>query len=218
MAAHLTTRVLPADDQGEMRAAPPPRWDGPMHHLTRTTLAGCAVILALGVAAGLPGLMAQRAAPPRAAPAAGPLPNHGGSGVDPGLTQRTGEWSVVCGRTGEPVIDFSPVDHGQGHHRMILTAHNCSEKPVTPGEPLVWFGGREGFTDYARLDPDRTDLTPRTLEPWASATAVLVWEPESGETGDVLSLHIPDLGEGELRDPTLGIGPTSRIWVSGWIG
>ncbi|WP_232548307.1 DUF4232 domain-containing protein [Propioniciclava soli] len=185
-----------------------------MHHLTRTTLSGCAVILALGAAIGLSGLnrpTPEPLLPPASAPEAAR-----GSGVDIAMTQRRDEWSPVCATTGEPLIDFSPVDHGQGVHRMTLTADNCSDQPVTLTEPAMWFGGREGLTDPLRLDAGRTELTPLTLEPQASATAVLTWESAPGEVGTVLSIRLPDVGEGELQDD-LALGPTSRVWLSGWL-
>ncbi len=189
---------------------------GPVHYLTRTSVAGATVILAVGAAIGL----AQLGRPTPPTPAASSVTStrtDQGSGLDPTQTQRKGEWSVTCGTTGEPLLDFSPVDRGQGQNQLILTAHNCSEQPVTLTTPVVWFGGREGMTDFARLDPDRTSVTELTLAPWESAKAVVTWEPAPGEEGSVLSVRLPGIGEGQLTDDSLAIGPTSRLWLSGWL-
>lgn len=188
-----------------------------VHHLTRSTLAGATVILAVGGAVGLANL--GRSTPPAPAASTGVgVRTDRGSGLDPTQTQRKGEWSAICGKTGEPLLDFSPVDRGQGQHQLILTAHNCSEQPVTLTTPVVWFGGREGMTDFARLDPDRTSVSELTLDPWESAKAVVTWEPSPGEEGSVLSVRLPGVGEGQLEDDSLAIGPTSRLWLSGWLG
>lgn len=124
--------------------------------------------------------------------------------------------------TQNPLVDFSPVDLGNGRHRILITVHNCSADPVTLDEqPFVWFGGREMMAEYLRPDPERTDLRPITLEPRDSAQAVLTWEsfgaPAEDQQGGTLSIRVPGIGEGQLEDPDLtSLTPTSRAWLSGW--
>lgn len=142
---------------------------------------------------------------------------------DPALTQRRGEWSPLCATTQNPLVDFSPVDRGNGRHRVLVTVHNCSSEPVPLDEaPVVWFGGREMMAEYLRPDPERTDLRPIALAPRESAQAVLTWEsfgaPDpQGVQGGALSVRMPGIGEGELKDPDLAdLTPASRAWLSGW--
>lgn len=189
-----------------------------MHHLTRSTLAAGTLILAFGAAFAMQ---------PRTPAASVPVGSASSSSArvsgapvnEPGLTQRKGEWSPICATTKQPLVDFSPVDRGNGHHRILVTVHNCSALPVDLAQPLVWLGGREGMTDYLRLDAERTHLTPLSLPAWQSAQAVLNWEDDGRvcATGcsDVLSLRVPGIGEGELRD-SLGLTLTTRAWLSGW--
>lgn len=189
-----------------------------MHHLTRSTLAACAVILSIGAAVGLANLAASNASNP--AEPVTPARQHDppALGIEPRLSQRAGEWSPICATTQEPLVDFSPVDYGTGRHRILLTVHNCSAQPVELTEPLMWFGGREGLSDYLRFDTDRTDLTPLTLPAWESAQLVLTWEADgvrATENSETLSVRVPGIGEGELTD-TLDLDLTSRAWVSGW--
>ena len=200
-----------------------------MHAVTRATLAACAVIGTVGIAGtGLAAVIGAFERPAAPAPAPVVQKPQAGTGLEPRLTQRKGEWSPLCATTQEPLIDFSPVDRGTLRHRILLTVHNCSREPVEIGEPLLWLGGREGHTDYLRLDAEQTQLTPTTLEPWTSATAVFTWEADGvavqqpDDTGlaplgrGVLSVRIPGIGEGELQDERLDIGFTTRAWLSGW--
>lgn len=170
-------------------------------HSTRTSV-GRTVILAVGAAIGLAQL--GRPPPTPAASSVTSTRTDQGSGLDPTQTQRKGEWSVTCGTTGEPLLDFSPVDRGRGQNQLILTAHNCSGQ-AGRATMVVWFGGREGMTDFAQLDPDRTSVTELTLAPWESAKAVVTWEPAPGEEGSVLSVRLPGIGEGQLTDDSLAI-------------
>lgn len=196
-----------------------------MHAVTRTTLAACAVIGTVGIAGtGIAAVIGALEPPVAPAQGSAPVAQQPGSGLEPRLTQRKNEWSPVCATTQEPLVDFSPVDRGTLRHRILLTVHNCSREAVEVGEPLLWLGGREGHTDYLRLDAEQTHLTSVTLEPWTSATAVFTWEsdgvavdPETGQrpAGDVLSIRVPGIGEGELHD-NLDIILTTRAWLSGW--
>lgn len=189
-----------------------------MHHLTRSTIAASTLILAIGAAVALAN--SPLPAPPAASvprevqPPAPRVPD------PPHLTQRSGEWSPICAATGEPLVDFSPVDLGSGRHRVLITAHNCSATPVELTEPVVWFGGREAMAEPFRPDRDRSEVTPLTLPAWESAALVLTWESGAIRTpedrGGVLSIRVPGVGEGELQDTALGIGHTSRGWLSGW--
>lgn len=198
-----------------------------VHHLTRSTLAAATLVVATGVAFAI---QPRTPAPQPAAPPA-PVQPVAAPGEaereDPALTQRRGEWSPLCPMTQNPLVDFSPVDRGNGRHRVLITVHNCSAEAVTLDEaPLLWFGGREMMTEYLRPDPDRTSLASITLEPRASAQMVLTWEsfgaaPANPDAVDaasgVVSVRMPKIGEGELRDPGLhDLTPTSRVWVSGW--
>lgn len=190
-----------------------------MHYLTRVTLQGCAVIVSIGLAVAL-----VRAASPRSTfVVASPEPSSSmvsePLGLDPTLTQRKGEWSPICAKDGEPLIDFAPVDRNTTLNRILLTVHNCSEKPVKLGEPMLWQGGKESMSEHLRLDPERTSLTALTLEPWESAQAVLSWEPTGYvDTQDpgILSVRWPGIGEGELQEQQLGLTSTSLVWLSGW--
>ncbi len=130
----------------------------------------------------------------------------------------------MCATTREPLVDFSPVDHGNGRHRILLTVHNCSAEQVTLDEaPVLWFGGREMMAEHLRPDPERTDLRSVTLAPRESAQAVLTWEAFDAPTdpdaprGGTLSVRMPKIGEGQLEDPALvDLTPTTRAWLSGW--
>lgn len=189
-----------------------------MHHLVRSTLAASALIVAVGVAFAIQPRPPEPTPPPAAPPAhaASPQPSASGTpAVKPALTQRRGEWSPMCAATGQPLIDFSSIDRGQGLHRILLTVHNCSDKPVELTEPVLWNGGREGYSDYLRLDAERTHLTPLTLPAWESAQAVFTWEGDGSGPLDKLSIRLPGIGAGELED-ALGLTSTTRAWLSGW--
>lgn len=194
---------------------------GVVHHLTRSTLAAGTLILAFGAAFAMqPRTPAASVPGGSASSSAGAAASGATTLNEPGLTQRKGEWSPICATTQQPLVDFSPVDRGNGHHRILVTVHNCSALPVDLTQPLVWLGGREGMTDYLRLDAERTHLTPLSLPAWQSAQGVLNWEDDGRAcTGqgcsDVLSLRVPGIGEGELRD-SLGLTLTTRAWLSGW--
>lgn len=182
-----------------------------VHHLTRSTFAAAALVVAVGFAFAIQ----PRPAPPETAPATTPAQ---ASGLEPRLTQRKGEWSPVCATTKEPLVDFSPVDRGTVRHRLLLTVHNCSAQPVELSEPRLWLGGREGLTPYLRLDAERTQLSPLTLAAWQSAQAVLTWEDDaqrSASGSDTLSVAVPGIGEGELND-ALDLAADTRVWLSGW--
>lgn len=178
-----------------------------MHAVTRVAIAACAVLLAAGAALAMSRAMVI-------VPAA-PVPRAAGASVDPALTQRKGEWSVVCPKTGNPLVDFSPVDRGQTLNRLVLTVHNCSTKPVKLTKPVVWLGGKESQTEHLLLDTKRTNLSTLTLQPYESAQAIFSWEPPMDAEGDVLSVDFPGIGQGEIREP-LALSLTTRAWISGW--
>lgn len=202
-----------------------------MNHLTRSTIAASTLVVAVGVA------FAIQPRGPEPHPAPQPVqdvapPAHPAVREDPALTQRRAEWSPLCASTQNPLVDFSPVDRGNGRHRILLTVHNCSAAPVTLDEaPVMWIGGREIMAEHVvRPDPERTDLRPITLAPRESAQTVVTWEsfgvpaepngpPGSPESvsGGTLSVRMPKIGEGQVQDPGLvDLTPTARTWLSGW--
>ena len=175
--------------------------------MSRITLATATLLVAAGAVyvmqpqPPLPASTPERqAAPPTATGA-------------PVLTQRKGEWSPTCQSSGQPLIDFSPVDRGANNNRVLLTVYNCSDESVELAAPKLWLGGREGMTDYLTLDAEDTHLTALSLPGRSSAQAVLSWQ--GGEDGGVLSVSLPGIGEGELHDD-LGLDFSSRVWLSGW--
>lgn len=205
-----------------------------VNHLTRSTIAASALVVAVGVAFAIqPRAPETLPVPAPVQPAVQP-PVQAAQPVvreDPALTQRRGEWSPLCASTQNPLVDFSPVDRGNGRHRVLLTVHNCSADPVTLDEPpVLWFGGREMMAEhFVRPDPERTELRPITLAPRESAQMVLTWESfgapanpngapgGSDVVGGVLSVRMPKIGEGQLQDQALvDLTPTSRTWLSGW--
>lgn len=179
-----------------------------MHVLTRITVATATLVAAAG-AVFILGPHPESPPPPPEPPAYVPPAENG----PPVLTQRKGEWSPTCQQSGQPLIDFSPIDRGSNNTRVLLTVFNCSDSPVEVGEPTLWLGGRKGMTDFLSLDPADTHLTPLLLPGRSSAQAVLSWQ--GGGQGDTLSVSIPGIGEGELRD-NLGLDHSSRVWLSGW--
>lgn len=222
----MCPRSYPIGDHEPTPSASPPWLAGSVHHLTRSTIAASVLILAAGVAFAMqPRTPPPPSAPPPAAPAAQPA-GQLTEREDPSLTQRRGEWSPLCAMTQNPLVDFSPVDRGNGRHRILLTVHNCSAEPVTLDEaPFLWFGGREMMAEYLRPDPELTDLAPITLAPRESAQAVLSWESfgapaaleGEGQAGGTLSLRMPKIGEGQVEDPALhDLTPAARAWLSGW--
>lgn len=127
------------------------------------------------------------------------------------LTQRRGEWSPICARTKQPLIDFSPIDHGQSVNRLVLTVHNCSAKVVTLRQP-----GLE-LSDDEPLATQGPALKPIRLKPWASATTVLTWNPTATDPNRVIAqfaVRVTDIGEGQLTDQ---VGPgMSKIHLTQW--
>lgn len=218
-----STRPGSARSLGPIPAERPRQADAPHRGL----LAVGSVALAVGLVAGALGLArgaglvatggrdapGGRSAPATTAPRA--AASWAGASADPALTQRKGEWSVICAKTGQPLVDFSPVDRGRSLNRVVLTVHNCSTKPVSLKAPIVWLGGKEAQSDHLPLDRERTKLSKLSLAPYESAQAILSWEPPLDADGGVLSVDFPGIGQGEVREP-LGLDLQTRTWISGW--
>lgn len=129
-------------------------------------------------------------------------------------TQRKGEWSPVCGKTKEPLVDFGPIDHGRGRNRVLLTVHNCSAKAVALTRPEVFNPMAEDRP--IQLDKAATDLRPLRLRPWESATVLLSWEPtDQGVPSERVGVRVAGIGPGELADE-LQLVNAKRVWLSGW--
>lgn len=127
------------------------------------------------------------------------------------LTQRKGEWSPICARTGQPLVDFSPIDVGTGVSRMVLTVHNCSDEAVTVPRPEL------SVLDLTlKLDASASGRSLR-LAPGESAVAVLSWRQDSQFTmgPTPLAVRVAGIGEGELSDQ-FGSSLIRKAQLSGW--
>ena len=128
------------------------------------------------------------------------------------LTQRKGEWSPICAKTGQPLIDFSPVDQGQSLSRVLLTVHNCSASPVLVRQPRLM------LDRFTTLDTDGNAPKPIRLKPWQSAAIVLSWNPTSDDPRGPFNrfeVHLANIGEGQLIDDALGEG-MSQVRLTQW--
>ncbi len=184
-----------------------------MHIVTRVGIAiGALMVLGAGLRAAVPETPAVRT-PPAQQPGrpSGNLATTVPVTLPERLTQRKGEWSPTCARTKQPLIDFSPIDHGQSRNRVLLTVHNCSPDPVTLRLP------RLELTKQEWLTVDGRPPKPIRLKPWGSAMTVLSWDPTRPDPrGPVpaFGVRVAGIGEGQLTDD-LGLGMT-RITFSQW--
>ena len=176
-------------------------WTERVHIVTRVGIVvGCLMVLGSGLNSVR---MSSSPAPPPSATVAVDLPER--------LTQRKGEWSPVCAKTKQPLIDFSPIDRGQSRNRVLLTVHNCSARTLTLRQPTLELTRLETLTIQGR------QLKPIRLKPWQSAMTVVSWNPtRSDPRGPVpqFGVHVAALGDGQLTDD-LGAGMT-QIRLSQW--
>lgn len=176
---------------------------------------GCLMVLGAGLDALLrpDATVAPASAPTPVASsttATGPAPASA-SPASGTLTQRKGEWSPICARTGQPLVDFSPIDVGTGASRLILTVHNCSDAAVTVRRPQL------SVLDLPlELDAPASGRSLR-LAPGESAVAVLSWRQDSQFTRGPtpLAVRVAGIGEGELSD-LFGSELIRTAQLSGW--
>lgn len=188
-----------------------------VHLVTRIGVAvGCLMVLGATLRAALPGpvpgpgpvhervVSSSEREPVSVKPVSVELPQR--------LTQRKGEWSPICAKTGQPLIDFSPVDQGQSLYRLVLTVHNCSAKTVLVRQPRLM------LDRFTTLDTDGNAPKPIRLTPWQSAATVLSWSPTSDDPrgpSNRFEVHLANIGEGQLIDDALGEG-MSQVRLTQW--